>query len=146
MYVPYNAYKLHSDALKFSDILMPHHPNSIHLRYELHRVWVVESRLKEGAQHIYRRRILYIDEDSWSILVADIFDSSNRLWRMSEAHVINYYEKPLIWTTLEVHSDLREKRYFVYGLDNEFSMCTWDENSTSRKFTPKALREWGDGH
>ena len=120
MYVPYNSYKLHSGDLSFDDILEPLHVNPDHLRYELHRVWIVEATLKEGATHIYKRRTLYVDEDSWQILVADIYDNRDELWRVSEGHVVNYYEKPLMWPTLEVHTDLQAGRYLAFGLDNEF--------------------------
>ena len=143
MYVPYNAYRLHSDGLSFDEILTPLHVNPAHLRYELHRVWVVEATLEEGARHIYKRRTLYVDEDSWQILLADIYDNRDQLWRVSEGHVVNYYEKPLIWPTLEVHLDLQAGRYLAFGLDNEFPMCTWDSGLTSRDFTPAALRREG---
>ena len=143
IYVPYNAYRLHSDQLSFSDILTPLHVNPEHLRYELHRVWVVDARLREGANHIYKRRTFYIDEDSWQILLVDIYDTRDQLWRVSEGHVINYYEKPLIWPTLEVHYDLQARRYLALGLDNEFPMCVWDENVASRDFTVSALRRAG---
>ena len=143
MYVPYNAYQLHSDGLSISDILTPLHVNPQHLRYELHRVWVVEATLKEGARHIYKRRTFYVDEDSWQILVADSYDNRDQLWRVSEGHVINYYEKPLIWPTLEVHTDLQAGRYLAFGLNNEFPMCTWDARLESRDFTPAALRREG---
>ena len=62
---------------------------------------------------------------------------------MSEGHVINYYEKPLIWPTLEVHVDLQAGRYLALGLDNEFPMCTYDADFTPRDFTPAALRREG---
>ena len=143
MYVPYNAYRLHGAHLSFEDILVPLHVNPEHLRYELHRVWVVEATLKEGARHIYKRRTLYVDEDSWQIMVADIYDNRDELWRVSEGHLINYYEKPLMWPTLEVHLDLQAGRYLAFGLDNEFPMCTWDSGLTSRDFTPAALRREG---
>ena len=143
MYVPYNAYKLHSDRLAFTDILKPLHVNPEHLRYELHRVWVVEATLKEGARHIYKRRTLYVDEDSWQILLADIYDNRDQLWRVSEGHVINFYEKPLVWPTLEVHSDLQAGRYLALGLDNEFPICTFDVEYSSRDFTPASLRRAG---
>ncbi len=143
LYVPYNSYKLHSDKLAFSDILTPLHVNPEHLRYELHRVWVVDATLKEGASHIYKRRTFYLDEDSWQILLVDIYDNRDQLWRVSEGHVVNYYEKPLIWPTLEVHTDLQAGRYLALGLDNEYSMCTWDANFKSRDFTPAALRRQG---
>ena len=143
LYVPYNSYKLHSDKLAFSDILTPLHVNPEHLRYELHRVWVVDATLKEGASHIYKRRTFYLDGDSWQILLVDIYDNRDQLWRVSEGHVVNYYEKPLIWPTLEVHTDLQAGRYLAIGLDNEYSMCTWDANFKSRDFTPAALRRQG---
>ena len=143
LYVPYNTYRLHGANLSFDDILTPLHVNPEHLRYELHRVWVVEATLKEGARHIYKRRTLYVDEDSWQIMVADIYDNRDQLWRVSEGHLINYYEKPLMWPTLEVHLDLQAGRYLAFGLDNEFPMCTWDSGLTSRDFTPAALRREG---
>jgi hypothetical protein len=43
LYVPYNAYRLHSDKLKYADLIRPGHLNPDALRYELHRVWVVEG-------------------------------------------------------------------------------------------------------
>ncbi len=143
MYVPYNSYRLHGSDLSFDDILKPLHVNPDFLRYELHRVWVVEATLKEGATHIYKRRTFYVDEDSWQILVADIYDNRDQLWRVSEGHLINYYEKPLMWPTLEVHTDLQAGRYLAFGLDNEYRMCTWDSDLTSRDFTPAALRSEG---
>ena len=56
MYVPYNAYKLHSDNLKISDIIKPLHINQKYTRYELHRVWIVDAVLKEGKRHVYKKR------------------------------------------------------------------------------------------
>ena len=143
MYVPYNSYRLHSDDLAYSDILKPLHVNPDVLRYELHRVWVVEATLKEGAAHLYKRRTFYVDEDSWQILVADIYDNRDQFWRLSEAHLINYYEMPLVWPTLEVHTDLQAGRYLAFGLDNEFEMCTWDTRAQGRDYTPASLRRKG---
>ena len=143
IYVPYSAYRLHSYRLAFADILTPLHVDPEHLRYELHRVWVVEAALKEGARHIYKRRIFYIDEDSWQILLVDLYDNCDELWPVSEGHVVNYYGKPLIWPTLEVHTDLQAGRHLALGFDNEFPICTWDTGFTARDFTPAALRRAG---
>ena len=71
IYVPYNSYKLQDPSVKFKDILTPLHINQDLVRYELHRVWVVDATLKEGARHIYKRRTFYLDEDSWQIVVVD---------------------------------------------------------------------------
>ena len=143
IYVPYNSYRLHSSKLKVSDIIRPLHINPEHVRYELHRVWVVEARLKEGARHLYKRRTFYVDEDSWQILLADLYDNRDELWRVSEGHVINYYEKPLLWTTLEVHSDLQSGRYLAVGVDNEYPPYDFSYRGRTREFQPAALRREG---
>ena len=143
MYVPYNSYRAHSDKLSFNDIIRPLHVNPEHMRYELHRVWIVDATLKAGASHLYKRRTFYIDEDSWQIMLVDIYDNRDQLWRVSEGHVINFYEKPLIWPTLEIHHDLQAGRYLALGLDNEFPMCTYDVHFKSRDFKPSSLRRAG---
>ncbi len=143
MYVPYNSYALHSDKLKYKDILTPLHLNPEHLRYELHRVWVVEAKLKPGMRHIYERRVFYIDEDSWQILGMDQYDSRNQLWRVSEAHCINYYEVPVFWSTAEVHYDLQSGRYIAINLTNESKPYNFDVKFDATEFTPDALRREG---
>ncbi|MCW8858736.1 MAG: DUF1329 domain-containing protein [Deltaproteobacteria bacterium] len=143
LYIPYNNYLLHSDKLKYDDILTPLHLNPEYLRYELHRVWVVEATLREGARHLYKKRVFYIDEDSWQIMAADLYDNRDQLWRVSEGHSINYYEVPTFWTTLETHYDLQSGRYLALGLDNESSMYDFDIKRTDQDYSPGALRRAG---
>ena len=143
MIVPYNSYKLHSDQVKVSDILKPLHINQDLARYELHRVWVVESRLKPGSSHIYPRRTFYIDEDSWQILAIDQYDARGQLWRVSEAHCINYYDARTFWSTLEVHTDLQNGRYLAIGLDNHRKMYDFSIKRTPADYNPDALRRQG---
>ena len=102
MLVPYNAYKLHAGDVKYADILKPLHINQDLTRYELHRVWVVDATLKPGTSHVYSRRTFYVDEDSWQVLAVDQYDGRGQLWRVSEAHCINYYDAQVFWSTLEV--------------------------------------------
>jgi len=143
MYVPYNSYKAHSDKVKVSDLIQPGHLNPDLLRYELHRVWVVDATLKPGKRHINARRTFYVDEDSWQILVIDHYDTRSNMWRYSEAPSINYYEVPTFWTTLETHHDLQSGRYIVSGLDNEDGMYDFSFQTTPENFSPQALRTRG---
>ncbi len=143
MLVPYNAYKLHSDKVKVAEILKPGHINQDLARYELHRVWVLEATLKPGQSHLYSRRTFYIDEDSWQILAADQYDKQGQIWRVSEAHCINYYDAQTFWSTLEVHCDLQNGRYLAIGLDNENPMYDFSIKRTPDDFTPDALRREG---
>ena len=139
LYLAYNAYRLHADDVGPGEILQSHHLNPDLARYELHRVWVVEGRLKEGASHIYARRVFYVDEDSWQIALSESYDGEGRLWRFAEAHTLNYYEVPVLWTTIEVFYDLLQRRYFVNGLDNDRNVYRFSETADPREFSPQAL-------
>jgi hypothetical protein len=144
MIVPYNAYQLHSNKLKNSDIIRPLHINQEHARYELHRVWVVDATLKAGQRHLYKRRTFYVDEDSWQILAVDCYDGRDQLWRVQEGHSINYYEIPTFWTTLELTYDLQSGRYLALGLDNEEPRTVnFAAKRTAADFTPAAIARRG---
>lgn len=143
MYIAYNDYKLHSNSLKYSDILMAGHINPEHVRYEKHRVWVVEATLKEGTRHVYGKRVFFIDEDSWQIHVADLYDNRGDLYRVAVAHGLNYYEVPTHWSTLEVYHDLNSRRYIALGLDNEAKMYDFSVTLSDNDFTPASLRREG---
>ncbi|KAF1052020.1 MAG: hypothetical protein GAK43_02132 [Stenotrophomonas maltophilia] len=142
IYIPYNNYRLTSPEVKYKDLLTPGHINPQYTRYELHRVWVVEGKLKAGARHIYSRRTLYLDEDSWGAAVVDQYDGRGELWRVSMAYLKNFYEQPMVWTALDTFHDLQSRRYSVQWLDNEepgtadFSKPAPD----SSEFSPAALR------
>ncbi|MBD8526952.1 DUF1329 domain-containing protein [Pseudoxanthomonas sp. CAU 1598] len=143
MYVPYNAYRLHSDQVTAEQILQPGFVNPDLQRYELHRVWVVEASLMPGKRHINSRRTFYLDEDSWQIMLVDHYDGQGRLWRLSEAPSISYYEVPTFWSTLEIHNDLLSGRYLVSGLDNQESMVDFQFQATPGDFAPQSLRVSG---
>jgi hypothetical protein len=119
LYVPANSYRLHSDTLRYSDIVRKQHIDQEHSRYELRRVWVVESTLRPGSAHRYQRRRYYIDEDGWQVRVVDVYDARGELWQLQEAHTVIAYDKPYELPVCETVYDLRSSRYLVQGLDNE---------------------------
>lgn len=143
MYVPYNAYKLHSAELTMDDIIRPGHLNQEHARYELHRVWEVEGNVKKPGSHAYAKRRFFIDEDSWQILVAEHYDSRGDLWRVTEAHPINYYEVPFMYPTVNAIYDLSNGRYTVSGINNQEKIDNWAANLDVKAFQPQALRRQG---
>ena len=108
IYIPYNNVRFFDSDLRYKEIVQPRYPRRDLPRYELHRVWVVDATLKKDERHIYKRRTFYLDEDSWQILVVDIYDKRDQLWRVSEGHAMCYYDVPFLWTSLEVHTDLLE--------------------------------------
>ena len=141
--IPYNDYRLHSDKLSYDDILQAGHINPEHVRYEKHRVWVVEASLRENTRHTYKKRVFFLDEDSWQIAVTDIYDNRDQLYRVGVAHGLNYYELPAQWSTLEVFHDLQSRRYIAMGLDNEANMYDFSPKLDAKSFTPAALRREG---
>lgn len=145
IYIPYNNYKLGQSSVKYKDLLMPGHVNPDYLRYELHRVWIVEGSLQPGERHIYSKRRFYIDEDSWNIAIADQYDGRGDLWRVSMAYLKSYYDLPTVWTALDTFHDLQARRYHVQNLDSEED-TTLDFSKPSpgeEYFTPAALRRRG---
>jgi hypothetical protein len=143
LYVAYNSYDLHSNEVTYEDILMPGHVNPDLTRYEKHRVWVVVAELKEEFRHVYQKRVFYIDEDSWQVQVADMYDNRGELYRVGIAHGVNYYDVPTHWSTLDVYHDLNSRRYLAIGLDNEEVMYDFTVELDDREFTPQALRREG---
>lgn len=98
LYVPYNTYRLNSTAAKAEDVVTPKFFNRDRVRYELHRVWVVEATLKDGMRHMFPKRTFYIDEDTWMILVADMYDAQGKVWRTAEMGPYMAWEIPAcVW-------------------------------------------------
>ncbi|MCU0303742.1 MAG: DUF1329 domain-containing protein [Thermoanaerobaculales bacterium] len=143
IYVPYNSYRLQDPAVPYKDILTPLHINQDLARYELHRVWVVDATLKEGARHIYKRRTFYLDEDSWQIVAVDQYDNRDQLWRVSEGHAMQYYNVPCLWTSLEVHTDLQAGRYLAIGLNGQNAPYDFTIKRTPEDYNPASLRRSG---
>ncbi len=143
MYVPYNSYKVHSGDLDYADIVRPGHLNPDLMRYEVHRMHIIEATLKDGVRHINSRRTFYLDEDSYQIMLIDHYDRRGNIWRFSEAHCINYYDVPTFWSTVESHHDLRSGRYVSVGLDNKDPVNTFNVPLSEANYTPQALRKRG---
>ncbi|GAA4647952.1 DUF1329 domain-containing protein [Kistimonas scapharcae] len=145
IYIPYNNFNLISPELKYDDVLMAGHVNPEHTRYELHRVWEVEGTLKKGSRHIYSKRVLYLDEDSWGAALVDQYDGRGELWRVSIGYLMNFYDLPTTWTALDVFHDLQARRYHVQGLGNEESLFLDFAQAIpdDKYFKPSALRRRG---
>ena len=144
MLVPYNSYAVHQKDIPYDSILKRNTLNPELLRYELHRVWVVEADLRMGFSHPYGKRRFYLDEDSWQILAVDLYDQRGELSGLQESHPISYYDVPMFGSTVESIYDFKGGRYFVDGLDNNERMYDFKAPLTPRDFTPQALRREGN--
>ena len=82
MYIPYNNNRFFAGGEEKT--FVPFHANPDAVRWELHRVWVVEATLASGKRHVVPKRRYYIDEDSWAVMMMDGYDAEGKLWRTSQ--------------------------------------------------------------
>lgn len=119
MIVPHNAVLLAQNSIKYSDLVKKGHLNQDLARYELQRVWVVEATLKPGTSHLYGRRTMYFDEDTWTFVASDIYDNRGQLWRVHEEHPIDFPWLQRTGPSCGTVYDLHSGRYLLMNLQNE---------------------------
>jgi hypothetical protein len=115
IYVPYNNNRVNFMAI--SDYY-PHFINPAAVRWELHRCWVVEATLHPGERNILPHRRFYVDEDTWTVLVTDEYDSSGNFWRST--HLYNCVRPDLPGT-----------------VENSFCTLNIQDDSYITSFTPR---------
>ncbi|MGC1507064.1 DUF1329 domain-containing protein [Ketobacter sp. MCCC 1A13808] len=144
IYIPYNSYKLDEKGLPYDEMIKPGHINQDLARYELHRVWEVEGNLRKGTRHIYAKRTMFLDEDSWLASVIDHYDGRGNLWRIAESHQLFSYNAGVQAYALEVLYDLNAGRYLALGFENNESKgSNYDVRFSKTEFQPAALRRAG---
>lgn len=124
MYIPYNLYKLYDMLLSSNSsraletLGTPKFPNPDLIRWELHRVWVVEGELLPGKRHIYKKRVFYFDEDGYSAGMNDRYDSSGKLLRMGYVLPIQLYDRGAMLSTAWIDFDFSANVYIPSGMPN----------------------------
>jgi hypothetical protein len=89
MIVPYNDYKMANTTE--SAVLGAHTLNPDGVRWERHRVWVVDASLKAYQRHAFSRWTFYIDEDSWEILASESYDHSGAVYKVGFSYPYQDY-------------------------------------------------------
>ncbi|MRI33828.1 DUF1329 domain-containing protein [Endozoicomonas sp. OPT23] len=144
MYIPYNGYRMQNPEVSFKELLPAGHVNPEHMRYELHRVWVVEANLKEGQRNVFKKRVLFIDEDSWISSVVDMYDNRDNLWQVSMFNSLYAYDLPGISGSGLIYHDLLSQQYFAEGLTGRAGPGTLNVDSKEiAHFKPASLRKLG---
>ncbi len=138
MLVPYNTYAAVYQA-KQDELLKPNHLNPDLVRWELHRVWVVEARLKDGKRHVYGKRTFYLDEDSWMALASDEYDARGQLYRTGFAYMAPSYDVPAPYTDMFGHYDLVSRVYSLTGFIAETGGLRHTKPLPEREWSADAL-------
>jgi len=141
MYIPYNNNKLWMG--EHDKITTPNHVNPDYVRWELHRVWVVEATLAEGKRHVLTKRRFYLDEDSWIAAAGDNWDAQGNLYKFDLSYLTQAPQMPAMLGTIFSTYDLNKGAYVIMNL-------TWDGKAIKtypRKpdtaYTPAALATAG---
>ena len=138
IYVPYNSYRLARDSI---EAVGPQHLSARNARYELHRVWLVEAALRPGEKHSIARRMFYVDEDSWSILLVDNYDGAKRLTRFQEGHLLPLYPIQAVDYAPITTYDLPGERYFVDRLLSDSPPPRLNAGLSRSDFMPGAAKQ-----
>jgi hypothetical protein len=143
MYIPYNSNRTMvptSDA----EVVGDHFLNPDHVRWELHRVWVVEATLKPGQRHTSPRSRYYLDEDTWMAVLADRWDANGQLSRMPFQIPIVTPDLPGVVDTSWGVYDLLSGTLFVNVLYNESQeQLKYVPSYPDSLFTPDGLVRGG---
>ncbi|HEX3139737.1 MAG TPA: DUF1329 domain-containing protein [Rhizobacter sp.] len=142
MFVPYNAYAAVYEA-KQDDLLKPNHLNPDLVRWEQHRVWVVEATLREGKRHVYGKRTFYLDEDSWAALASDEYDARGQLYRTGFAYMAPSYDLPAPYTDMFGHYDLVSRIYSLTGFIAETGGLRHTKARSDREWSADSLAGTG---
>ena len=145
MYIPADMYRIHAKGVKYADLLKKGHENPDYMRYELRRVWVLEGTLKKGFRHLYGRRVLYLDEDTWQAAMTDFYDSRGQLWQW--AFVAFFYAPDMnAWQAgSSFYHDLNSGGYVGYNLfqERDKGPIINDFSLKPEMFSPEAARGLG---
>lgn len=145
MFVPANGFRTESADLKYKDLLTVNHANPDHIRYELRRVWVLEATLKDNSRHLYGKRRLFLDEDTWNAVMADNYDTRGNLWKYAFVNYIYHPDMSAWHAGSSFYHDLSTGNYVGYNLTNERRSLAIINKGDMRKtdFTPDRLRAQG---
>lgn len=141
IYIPYNTAKVMNAPLEKQEGPVSLNPDLV--RWELHRVWVVEADLLPGKRHSMPKRRFYLDEDTWGAVLTDGYDAHGSLWHVGMTMPFVVPEGPfvhpkLFWTVFNLLSGTH-----ATAAGPDFSkgqyMKVADKMLPDSSFTPDAL-------
>ena len=143
MLVPYNSNKILGPG-KDSDIMSERFLNPDHVRWELHRVWVVEATLRDGKRHVMPRRRFFLDEDTWRAVLADSWDAKGQLWKTYWALSFDCPDVPGVMLGMFGSYNLLNGEWIANNVMNEKSaQMTFPPRWPENHFTAESLSAEG---
>jgi hypothetical protein len=142
--VPSNANELVFDATA-EELLGPKFIKPEFVRYEKRRVWIVEANLKEGSRHIYSKRRYYLDEDTWTVVAAEVYDGRGELWRVHYGYPVNLYDQGGSYSLTYGTYDLVEGIYnlSVKTIPGKFNFSLKSKYKGAKYYTSQGMARGG---
>jgi tetratricopeptide (TPR) repeat protein len=143
LYLPYNNYRIGDGRYKYAQLIKPGYLNPEATRYELHRVWVIEASERGGKSHSFGKRVFYVDEDSWNVVLVENYQrDDSTLWRFQEGHLLALYDSQSANCLPVVTYDFKDGRYFINRLTAEEPPAQYDlPGLKDSDFTPEAVKQ-----
>jgi len=138
LFIPYNSNR--SMAVPADALLGAHHLNPDHVRWELHRVWVVEATRRAGQRHQVARSLYYFDEDTWMAVLGDRWDDKGSLWKSNWLLPMVMPDVPAVISSGFGGYDLNANLYMATSLANDKrSQYRTAPVPSDKVFTPDGL-------
>ena len=112
MYIPYNVNRVFSPNDPEA-LFAAHHMKPEAIRWELHRVWVVEATLKSGQRHVMAKSTYYLDEDTWAAVLGERYDSRGQLAKALWTSPVVVPDLPGVVTVTNGFYDLLSGAWFA---------------------------------
>jgi hypothetical protein len=145
LYVPYNNNRF-LQVPSEKELVRGRNLNPDWMRWELHRVWVVEAQLRPGQRNQVPRARFYLDEDTWQGLLADRYDARGALWKMDGNFLIAAPEVPVVYAPSYYAYDLISGSLLIagsyVGVKNPITFVD-RKKASDALFTPEALAAEG---
>jgi len=140
MYMPYNNYKAVFE-LPPQDILGPHFLKPEMIRWELHRVWVVEATLKPGKRHVFQKWNFYWDEDNAGSGMTDSWDAGGKLFKSQMSLNVQFYESAAPNPETTIVHDFSKNVYAFHAVPSPGSLgiTMSAKRRPSSHFTPEGM-------
>lgn len=139
MFIPYNN-NLFMQPKTDAQVMGKNHTNPDFMRWELHRVWVVEASLRQGQRHQAPKSRYYCDEDTWICVLGDRWDAGGQLWKTLWSQVFVAPDMPGNIIGSNGFNDLLSGAAFVGQLYNSKpAQVTLQKRLPDSHFSPEAI-------
>lgn len=139
MITTYNSEAINSPKLKYADLLQGLHLNQDLVRYEIHRMWVVEANNRPEIRHTFKKRVIYFDEDTWTATMIDNYDQRDDFYKFQEGHLICLPTMLSCSTVPEIIYDLQSRTYFATAMINEDKPNDFTVEYSEKHFDPNRV-------